>query len=121
MPDGVRNSCTTGPLARRPLLGARPPPATSPVAAQTGDPLGAERLEAVAEVPCVLRDARAGVAVRRPRAAAVVALDRPDGEEVHAVVLREAEYRPGVVERGDLGLLREVVDAGQQRHSLHLP
>src|SRR5205823_14575650 len=54
-------------------------------------------------------------------AAAVVALDRPDGQEAEAVGHGEALQLLRVRQVGHLGLLRVVVDAGQDRVALHRP
>src|SRR5438874_10745892 len=80
-----------------------------------------EGLEQVAEVPAVLNDARAAVRIRHARAAAVVALDRPDRERVESVGLREVQQPLRIREIRDLGSARVVVDAGQDRVALHVP
>src|SRR5437868_6299316 len=71
--------------------------------------------EGVAECPAALGDA--GAVVRRPSAGAstVVALDRPHGERVDALVGREAQDLLRVGERRHLRLLRVVVDAVHDR------
>src|SRR3984957_13089703 len=78
-------------------------------------------LDEVTERPAGGADAGAGVAVDGARAAAVVALDGPDGDERQPVGAGEPGDLPGVTQGGHLGLLRVVIDAGQQCDALQRP
>ena len=92
--------------------------------ARPADQLGqsaGEGLEQVAEVPGVLRNPGAGVAVPRAGAAAIVALDRPDRQEIHAVSLREVQHCLSVGQVRDLGLLRVIVNPRQHGHRFGVP
>src|SRR5215831_9999758 len=80
-----------------------------------------KRLEQVAERPCLLLDAGAVVAVDRAWAATVVPLNGPDRELGQLVRSREPLDPAGVWQVRDLGLLRVIVDAGQERNAFKCP
>src|SRR5215469_16603682 len=71
-------------------------------------PLAGEGLQEVAEVPWVLRDAGAGIAVPRTWASAIVALYGPDRDEVHPLRLGEVQRGLCISQRRHLGLLRVI-------------
>src|SRR6476660_273206 len=83
--------------------------------------LSGEWLQGVAEVPGALNDPGAGVGAAIARTAAVVALDRPDRQRVHALGGGERLDVLRVGDGGDLRLLRVVVDAVHQRDAHHPP
>src|SRR4029079_7577229 len=84
---------------------------TSAEASAPPSRLSGERLQGVAEVPRILSDPGAGVGAAVAGTAAVVALDRPDRQRVQALGLRERLDVVRVVDGGDLGFLRVIVDA----------